>query len=170
MNDAIRSQFPSLKRIVNGRPIVHFDGPAGTQVPQSVIDAMVRVYSHSNANSHGQFVTAHETDQLINHCRSQVAELLGAEGPDTISFGANMTTLNFTLANAIARTLQPGDEILITQLDHEANQPQAAMALAKVSGPGRGRESRLCRSRKENQRTHESHRHRISVEHIRYRQ
>ncbi len=121
MNDSIRSQFPSLKRIVNGRPIVHFDGPAGTQVPQSVIDAMVNVYSNCNANTHGHFITSHETDQLINHCRKQVAELLGAEGPDTISFGANMTTLNFTLANAIARTLQPGDEILITQLDHEAN-------------------------------------------------
>ncbi len=121
MNDTIRNQFPSLKRMVNGRPIVHFDGPAGTQVPQSVIDAIVNVYSNSNANSHGQFVTAHETDHLLEHCRSQVAALLGAEGPETISFGANMTTLNFSLANAIARTLQPGDEILITQLDHEAN-------------------------------------------------
>jgi cysteine desulfurase family protein (TIGR01976 family) len=121
MNDAIRNQFPSLKREVNGRPIVHFDGPAGTQVPQSVIDAMVNVYSYSNANSHGHFVTAHETDQLLHHCRTQVAALLGAEGPETISFGANMTSLNFSLANAIAKTLQPGDEILITQLDHEAN-------------------------------------------------
>ena len=121
MNDAIRSQFPSLKRIVNGRPILHLDGPAGTQVPQSVIDAMVNVYSHSNANTHGQFVTSRETDQLIHHARTQVAALLGAEGPETISFGANMTSLNFVLANAIARSLQPGDEILITQLDHEAN-------------------------------------------------
>lgn len=121
MNDALRHQFPSLKRIVNNRPIVHLDGPAGTQVPQSVIDAMVQVYSNSNANSHGQFITSHETDQLIHHTRTQVAHLLGAEGPETISFGANMTSLNFVLANAITRSLQPGDEILITQLDHEAN-------------------------------------------------
>ncbi len=121
MNDNIRNQFPSLKRIVNGRPIVHLDGPAGTQVPQSVIDAMVNVYSHSNANTHGQFVTSQETDLSVEHARNQVAALLGAEGPHTISFGANMTSLNFVLANAISRSLQPGDEILITQLDHEAN-------------------------------------------------
>jgi len=121
MNTDLRSQFPSLKRMVNGRPIVHLDGPAGTQVPQSVIDAMVHVYSNSNANTHGQFVTSHETDLLIDHAREQVAALLGAEGRHTISFGANMTGLNFVLANAITRSLQPGDEILITQLDHEAN-------------------------------------------------
>ena len=121
MNDTVRNQFPSLKRMVNGRPIVHLDGPAGTQVPQSVIDAMVNVYSHSNANTHGQFVTSQETDLSVDHARNQVAALLGAEGPQTISFGANMTSLNFVLANAITRSLQPGDEILITQLDHEAN-------------------------------------------------
>jgi cysteine desulfurase family protein (TIGR01976 family) len=121
MNTAVRSQFPSLKRVVNGHQIVHLDGPAGTQVPQSVIDAIVNVYSGSNANSHGQFITSQETDTLIDHTRSQVSALLGAEGGHTISFGANMTSLNFVLANAITRGLQPGDEILITQLDHEAN-------------------------------------------------
>jgi cysteine desulfurase family protein (TIGR01976 family) len=121
MNDAIRSQFPSLKRLVNDRLIVHLDGPAGTQVPQQVIDAMIHVYSHSNANTHGQFITSQETDQLIAHTREQVSSLLGAEGSQTISFGANMTSLNFVLANAITRSLQPGDEILISQLDHEAN-------------------------------------------------
>ncbi len=121
MNDSIRSQFPSLKRIVNGRQIVHLDGPAGTQVPQSVIDAISSVYSNSNANTHGQFATSMETDELINHARNQMAAFLGAESGNNISFGANMTSLNFVLANAIARSLQPGDEILITQLDHEAN-------------------------------------------------
>jgi cysteine desulfurase family protein (TIGR01976 family) len=121
MNDAVRNLFPALKRVVNNRPIVHLDGPAGTQVPQSVIDAMVAVYANSNANTHGQFITSHETDDLIDHARGQVAGLLGAEGPHTISFGANMTSLNFVLANAITRSLQPGDEIVITQLDHEAN-------------------------------------------------
>ena len=121
MNDSIRSQFPSLSRKVNNRPIVHLDGPAGTQVPQSVIDAIVSVYTHNNANTHGQFPTSRETDQLIDTARSQVATLIGAEDGSTISFGANMTSLNFVLANAITRSLQPGDEILITQLDHEAN-------------------------------------------------
>ncbi len=121
MNDSIRSQFPSLKRIVNGRPIVHLDGPAGTQVPQSVIDSISSVYSNSNANTHGQFATSMETDELVNLTRNQMAAFLGAESGNNISFGANMTSLNFVLANAIARSLQPGDEILITQLDHEAN-------------------------------------------------
>lgn len=121
MNDAVRSQFPSLKRTINGHPVIHLDGPGGTQVPQSVIDAIVHVYSHSNANTHGQFTTSHETDALIHHARTQVAAFLGAENENTISFGANMTSLNFVLANAMTRSLQPGDEILITQLDHEAN-------------------------------------------------
>ncbi len=121
MNDALRSQFPALSRTINNHQVIHLDGPAGTQVPQSVIDAIVGVYTHSNANTHGQFVTSHETDQLIDHARHQAATFLGAYEDDTISFGANMTSLNFVLANAIARSLQPGDEILITQLDHEAN-------------------------------------------------
>lgn len=121
MNDTIRHQFPSLKRIENGHPIIHLDGPAGTQVPQSVIDAIVNVYSYSNANTHGQFPSSMETDVLISHARQQVATLLGAEDGTCISFGANMTSLNFVLANAVARSLVPGDEIIITQLDHEAN-------------------------------------------------
>src|SRR6188474_94347 len=121
MNTAVRSQFPPLTRVVNGHQIVHLDGPAGTQVPQSVIDAITNIYSHSNANTHGRFITSNETDELIHHTRNQIAALLGADGGNTISFGANMTSLNFVLANAITRSLQPGDEILITQLDHEAN-------------------------------------------------
>ncbi len=121
MNDSLRSQFPSLNRIINGRPIVHLDGPAGTQVPKSVIDAISSVYSNSNANTHGQFITSHETDDRIDYARNQMAAFLGAEGGHTISFGSNMTSMNFVLANSITRSLQPGDEILITQLDHEAN-------------------------------------------------
>ena len=121
MNDSIRDQFPSLQRMEKNRPIVHLDGPAGTQVPQSVIDAIAGVYTHHNANTHGQFSTSRETDLLIANARNRVADLLGAESGNTISFGANMTSLNFVLANAITRSLQPGDEILITQLDHEAN-------------------------------------------------
>ncbi len=119
--EQIRSLFPSLQRLHNKQPLVYFDGPGGTQVPQSVIDAISNYYKRSNANTHGEFITTNETDQIIRDMRYAVCSLLGAENPDTISIGQNMTTLNFALARAIARSLQPGDEVLITQLDHEGN-------------------------------------------------
>lgn len=118
---SVRKQFPSLLRKHNGMPIIFIDGPAGTQVPQSVIDAVTHYYSTSNANTHGAFVTTQETDHVISNMRKGMAALLGAEGEETISIGQNMTTLNFALARAISRLLHPGDEVLITQLDHEAN-------------------------------------------------
>lgn len=121
MNETLRQQFPALQRRHEGRPLIYLDGPAGTQVPQSVIDAMVNYYRHSNANTHGPFLTSHETDAVMESVRQSMAAFLGAEGPHTISLGQNMTSLNFSLARAIGRVLQPGDEILITQLDHEAN-------------------------------------------------
>lgn len=117
----VREQFPALKRRINGRPVVHLDGPAGTQVPQRVIDAVSDYYKNSNANTHGQFASAHETDQMILEVREKLAAFLGAESPQCLSFGQNMTTLNYSLSRAIGRACQPGDEILITQLDHEAN-------------------------------------------------
>ena len=118
---SVRKQFPSLQRKHNGKPIVFVDGPAGTQVPQSVIDAISHYYSNANANTHGAFITTRETDKIIEHTRQAMATLLGAEGEETISIGQNMTTLNFSLARAMSRILHPGDEVLITQLDHEAN-------------------------------------------------
>jgi cysteine desulfurase family protein (TIGR01976 family) len=118
---SVRDQFPSLRRQVNGKPLIFIDGPAGTQVPQSVIDAVSGYYANSNANTHGAFITTHETDSVIDTMRVSMAALLGAEGPETISIGQNMTTLNFALARAMSRVLNPGDEVLITQLDHEAN-------------------------------------------------
>lgn len=121
MNDLFYQQFPALKRQVDGRPFVFLDGPAGTQVPESVIEAISQYYRTSNANSHGAFITTRETDEILDGTRGKVASFLGAEGPHTISFGQNMTSLNFSLSKAIERALQPGDEILITQLDHEAN-------------------------------------------------
>ncbi len=122
MNDAtIRSHFPSLQRQHNGKPLIYLDGPAGTQVPRQVITAISRYYETSNANTHGQFLTTHETDAMMDGVREKMAAFLGAEGPHTISFGQNMTTLNFSLSRAIERVLNPGDEILITQLDHESN-------------------------------------------------
>lgn len=121
MNDFIRQQFPALQRLHNGKPLIFLDGPAGTQVPTMVIDAISNYYKTSNANSHGQFVTTQETDAIMEATRENLATFLGAEDAHTISLGQNMSTLNFSLSHAIARTLQPGDEILITQLDHEAN-------------------------------------------------
>lgn len=121
MNKAFRSQFPALKRKVKGKPCIFLDGPAGTQVPEYVIRAISQYYRRSNANSHGVFTTTKETDKLLHDTRSIVATFLGAAGPHNISFGQNMTTLTYSLARAIGRYLLPGDEILITQLDHEAN-------------------------------------------------
>jgi cysteine desulfurase family protein (TIGR01976 family) len=117
----IRRRFPSLGRTVNNLPIAYFDGPGGTQVPSEVMDAVTYYYRTCNANHGGQFPTSRESDRVIESAREASAALLHAEGPETISFGANMTTLNYFLSRAIARTLQPGDEVLITQLDHEAN-------------------------------------------------
>lgn len=117
----VRSLFPSLARVHNKIPLTYLDAPAGTQVPQQVIDGITNYYKNSNANTHGEFLTTNETDGIITNMRKSVATLLGAEGPETISIGQNMTTLNFALARGIARNLRPGDEVVITQLDHEGN-------------------------------------------------
>ncbi len=116
-----RKDFPSLARKQNGKPLVFFDGPAGSQVPKQVIDAMSSYYRRSNANTGGAFATSVETDAAMDDARAAAAVFLGAGSPKTISFGANMTTLNFSLSKAIGRSLRNGDEIVITQLDHEAN-------------------------------------------------
>ncbi len=117
----IRAQFPSLRRAHNNYPMIFLDGPGGTQVPDKVINAIVNYYKMSNSNTHGEFITTNETDAVISNTRKSAAALLGAEDENTISFGQNMTTLNFSLAHGIARILQKGDEVLITQLDHEGN-------------------------------------------------
>lgn len=121
MNQSFRSQFSALQRTAEHQPFVFLDGPAGTQVPESVIAAIADYYRTSNANTHGQFITTKETDALMDRTRQEVATFLGAESADCISFGQNMTTLNFSLSKAIGRVLQPGDEIFISQLDHESN-------------------------------------------------
>jgi cysteine desulfurase family protein (TIGR01976 family) len=118
---ARRADFPSLGRAYKGHTLAYLDGPAGTQVPQQVIEAIAGYYRTCNANTHGQFITTRESDAMIEAARETSATFLGAEGKECISFGANMTTLSFSLSKAIARQLRPGDEILITQLDHEAN-------------------------------------------------
>ncbi|MEJ2081054.1 MAG: cysteine desulfurase-like protein [Acidobacteriota bacterium] len=116
-----RQDFPSLNRVLGGRRLAYFDGPGGSQVPRPVIEAISRYYATCNANTHGMFMTSRESDDLLEEVRRNCAVFLNAESSETISFGANMTTLNFMLSRALGRSFQPGDEILITQLDHEAN-------------------------------------------------
>lgn len=120
-NARARRDFPSLAREVGGEPIAYLDGPAGSQVPRQVIEAISRYYETSNANTHGRFVTSRETDEVLESCRAAMAAFLGAREGAQISFGANMTTLTFALARALVRKMRPGDEIVITELDHEAN-------------------------------------------------
>ncbi len=112
---AVRSQFPAL-----AARAAFFDGPGGSQVPQRVIDAMIAYLRDSNANLGGAFATSRASDEVMERGRAAAAEFTGGH-PDGIAFGANMTTLNFQLAHAVARTLVPGDEIVVTALDHDAN-------------------------------------------------
>lgn len=115
-----RSQFPALQEQVNNQPAVFFDGPGGTQVPERVITAISDYLRHSNANTHGAFLTSQRTDAIIEASRHAMADFLGCDA-DEVMFGANMTTLTFALSRAIGQTLQPGDEIVTTRLDHDAN-------------------------------------------------
>lgn len=116
----IRPLFPALAQKVAGRPAVFFDGPGGTQVPQSVITAITDYLTHSNANTHGAFITSQRTDAVIADAHAAIADLLGC-APDEVFFGQNMTSLTFALSRAIGRELQAGDEIIVTRLDHDAN-------------------------------------------------
>ncbi len=123
----VRAQFPALGQQVHGRPAVFFDGPGGTQVPQRVIDAIADYLTRSNSNTHGAFPTSERTDETIAAAHAAVADLLGCD-PDEVVFGPNMTTLTFQISRAIGRELQPGDEIVVTRLDHDANvAPWAAL-------------------------------------------
>jgi len=113
--EAVRALFPALRQ-----PLVFFDGPGGTQVPDSVIDAIAAYLRESNANSGGDFATSRRTDELIETARAAAARFLGC-GADEVAFGPSMTNLNFALTRALGRQLKPGDEILATKLDHDAN-------------------------------------------------
>jgi cysteine desulfurase family protein (TIGR01976 family) len=116
----IRNQFPALAQTVDNQPAIFFDGPGGTQVPQRVIDAIGSYLTRSNSNTHGAFLTSQRTDETIEAAHAAMADFLGCD-PDEIVFGANMTTLTFAISRAIGRELQPGDEIVLTRLDHDAN-------------------------------------------------
>ncbi len=119
--EACRRQFPALQCKIDGHFPLFLDGPGGTQVPQRVLDAMTHYLSVCNSNRGGCFTTSRESDALLDEAHRAAADLLNAPSPEEIVFGANMTTLTFHLSRAFARTLRPGDEILVTRLDHDAN-------------------------------------------------
>src|SRR5271168_1225956 len=116
----VRAQFPSLQLQVNGRHAAFLDGPAGTQVPRQVMDAVQNYYLKSNANTCGSFATSRSNDAIISSAREAMADFFNCD-KDEVIFGQNMTTITFALARAIGRTLEPGDEIVVTTLDHDAN-------------------------------------------------
>jgi len=117
---ALRRAFPALEREIGGLPVAYFDGPGGTQVPSVVADAMSDYLLHHNANTHWRYPTSRETDDLLAGARQAFADFLAA-GPDEIAFGANMTTITFHVARALGRVWSPGDEVVVTDLDHQAN-------------------------------------------------
>ncbi len=120
--DKVRSNFPSLSlKDENENQIIYLDGPGGTQVPSSVIDAISNYYRKSNSNTHGEFRTSKQTDFIMDSMREKVAQLLGAESKECISIGQNMTTLNYSLSRGLSKIIKKGDEVIITELDHEAN-------------------------------------------------
>src|SRR5688572_4746209 len=118
--ETIRSFFPALERRHNGHSVAYFDGPGGTQVPRHVADAMVDYLFHHNANTEWAYPTSAETDAALWAARESLADFLNATAGE-IAFGANMTTLTHHVARAIGRQLTPGDEIVVTELDHHAN-------------------------------------------------
>ena len=117
----VRAAFPALARVHGGHPVAYFDGPGGTQVPEAVVEAMADYLRHHNANTHWRYPTSQETDRTLADARAAVADLLHCQA-DEVSFGANMTTIAFHLGRALARRWEPGDEIVVTELDHHANQ------------------------------------------------
>jgi cysteine desulfurase family protein (TIGR01976 family) len=117
----LRQQFPALAARQDGSPVVFLDGPGGTQVPQRVIDAVAGYYRDANANAHGAFATSVRSDAIVEEAHAAVADFLGAASPAEVKFGQNMTSLTFALSRAIGRTLRPGDEVVVSRLDHEAN-------------------------------------------------
>src|ERR1700681_3206291 len=116
----VRSQFPALAQTINKHPAVFLDGPGGTQVPQQVIDAIADYLSRNNANTGGAYHTSRNTDRMLAEARSAMGDFLNCDA-DEIVFGPNMTTLTFAMSRAIGRELAPGDEIVLTLLDHDAN-------------------------------------------------
>ena len=130
--DAIRAQFPALERKQSGTPVAYFDGPGGTQVPKSVVEAVADYLYHHNANTHWHYPTSAETDAMMTAAREAMAEFVGGT-PEEIVFGANATSLAFHVSRALLPQIADGDEVVITELDHHAN-VGPWQALARESG------------------------------------
>jgi cysteine desulfurase family protein (TIGR01976 family) len=118
--EEIRSHFPALERRHNGYPVAYFDGPGGTQVPSSVVEAMSDYLLNHNANTHWEYPSSNETDEIIERARETIGDFLNAS-PNEIAFGQNMTSLTLHLSRALGREFKAGDEIVVTELDHHAN-------------------------------------------------
>ncbi len=117
---SVREQFPALRRTVGGVPAAYLDGPGGTQVPEAVIEAMAAFMRAGGSNQGGLFVTSIETDAVTESARSAIADLFGAV-PSEIAFGQNMTSLTLSVSRALGATWSPGDNVVVTRLDHDAN-------------------------------------------------
>lgn len=117
---AVRAEFPALSRLHRGNPVAYFDGPGGSQVARSSIDAMTRYMERGGANLHGVFPTSTETEEILAETRHACAAFLGAQ-PDEVAFGANMTTLTFAISRALSRDWDQDSEVVVTELDHRAN-------------------------------------------------
>ncbi|MEM7781926.1 MAG: cysteine desulfurase-like protein [Planctomycetota bacterium] len=127
-----RNQFPAFERQLNGRPVIYFDGPAGTQVPRCVADAISDYLFHRNANHGGLFATSIESDKFLHHAHQVHSDFVGAKDPYEIAFGQNMTSLTFAFSRALSKTWKQGDEIVVTALDHDANITPWVMAAEEV--------------------------------------
>jgi cysteine desulfurase family protein (TIGR01976 family) len=117
---AVREQFPALGREYEGRRVVYFDGPGGSQAARQAIDAMAGYMQRGGANLHGVFPTSTETEEILADTRAAAADFLGA-APEEVAFGANMTTLTFAISRALSREWDEDSEIVVTELDHRAN-------------------------------------------------
>ena len=118
--DYVREQFPAMSKTVNGYGAAFLDGPGGTQVPKRVVDKINDYLYYRNANAGGSYATSRESDAMFLHARDVFADFLGCEAEE-VAFGENTTTINFKLAMGLLRDLKPGDEIIITDIDHEGN-------------------------------------------------
>ena len=127
---AVREQFPALARTHNGRRVVYLDGPGGSQVARSAIDAVSRYMERGGANLHGAFPTSIETEEILRDTRQAVADFLGARAEE-VAFGANMTTLTFAISRALSRTWDSDAEVVVTELDHRANVDPWLLAAAE---------------------------------------
>jgi cysteine desulfurase family protein (TIGR01976 family) len=118
---AIRARFPALTQSVGDQPVIYLDNPGGTQVPRAVVDAMAEYLIHSNANHGGAFATSQRSDAILHKAHAAMADMLNDASADEIVFGPNMTTLTLGVSRALAREMGPGDEIVVTRMDHDAN-------------------------------------------------